>query len=106
MIQAFFFDLQAVQRGDSRPKGVAKSRPTKVGIVGAGMMGAGIAYVTAKAGIDVVLKDVTHDAALKGRAYGEGREAGEGGIAPGGHYRHVAGGRFHCAARYRRVKHQ
>ena len=76
MIQAFFFDLQAVQRGDSRPKGVAKSRPTKVGIVGAGMMGAGIAYVTAKAGIDVVLKDVTHDAALKGRAYGEGREAG------------------------------
>ena len=39
-------------------------------------MGAGIAYVTAKAGIDVVLKDVTHEAALKEKAYAEGREAG------------------------------
>jgi 3-hydroxyacyl-CoA dehydrogenase/enoyl-CoA hydratase/3-hydroxybutyryl-CoA epimerase len=76
MIQAFFFDLQAVQRGDSRPTGVATSRPGKVGIIGAGMMGAGIAYVTAKAGIDVVLKDVTEQAASQGKAYAEEREAG------------------------------
>ncbi|MEO6989168.1 MAG: 3-hydroxyacyl-CoA dehydrogenase NAD-binding domain-containing protein, partial [Aquihabitans sp.] len=75
MIQAFFFDLQTVQRGDSRPEHVEKSRPAKVGILGAGMMGAGIAYVTAKAGFDVVLKDLTVEAAAKGRSHAETLEA-------------------------------
>ena len=69
MIQAFFFDLQAVNGGASRPDGVPAYRARKVGVLGAGMMGAGIAYVCAKAGIDVVLKDVTTEAAEKGKAY-------------------------------------
>ncbi|MEU6559471.1 3-hydroxyacyl-CoA dehydrogenase NAD-binding domain-containing protein [Nocardia nova] len=75
MIQAFFFDLQQVQGGGSRPVGYPVRKPEKVGIVGAGMMGAGIAYVTAKAGIDVVLKDVSIEAARKGKAYSENLEA-------------------------------
>ena len=56
MIQAFFFDLQAINGRRARP-GVAPYRATKVGMLGAGMMGAGIAYACARAGIDVVLKD-------------------------------------------------
>src|SRR5690606_38977451 len=69
MIKANFFDLAAISRGVSRPSGFEKFMPTKVGIVGAGMMGAAIAYVTAKAGIDVVLKDVSVEAAEKGKDY-------------------------------------
>ncbi|QLY31270.1 3-hydroxyacyl-CoA dehydrogenase NAD-binding domain-containing protein [Nocardia huaxiensis] len=69
MIQAFFFDLQHINGGGSRPKDVPKREIKKVGVIGAGMMGAGIAYVTAKAGIDVVLKDVTIEAANKGKDY-------------------------------------
>jgi 3-hydroxyacyl-CoA dehydrogenase/enoyl-CoA hydratase/3-hydroxybutyryl-CoA epimerase len=73
MIQAFFFDLQEVTGGGSRPTGIPKRDINKVGVLGAGMMGAGIAYVTAKAGIDVVLKDVTLEAAERGRAFAEGK---------------------------------
>ncbi len=75
MIQAFFFDLQAINAGGSRPEGIAQTPITKVGVLGAGMMGAGIAYVSAKAGYDVVLKDVTLEAAQKGKAYSEKLEA-------------------------------
>lgn len=75
MIQAFFFDLQSINGGGSRPAGIEKSTIKKVGVLGAGMMGAGIAYVSAKAGFDVVLKDVTIEAANKGKAYSEGIEA-------------------------------
>ncbi|MGZ2361362.1 3-hydroxyacyl-CoA dehydrogenase NAD-binding domain-containing protein [Streptomyces sp. 372A] len=71
MIQAFFFDLQAVNSGASRPKGVEERQVRKVAVLGAGMMGAGIAYSCAKAGIDVVLKDVSAEAAAKGKAYSE-----------------------------------
>lgn len=71
MIQAFFFDLQAVNSGASRPQGVEKRPVRKVAVLGAGMMGAGIAYSCARAGIDVVLKDVTAEAAAKGKAYAE-----------------------------------
>ncbi|GHG31618.1 3-hydroxyacyl-CoA dehydrogenase NAD-binding domain-containing protein [Streptomyces filamentosus] len=71
MIQAFFFDLQAVNSGASRPKDVEKRQVRKVAVLGAGMMGAGIAYSCARAGIEVVLKDVTDEAAAKGRAYSE-----------------------------------
>lgn len=69
MIQAFFFDLQAVNSGASRPRGIAPRKVRKVAVLGAGMMGAGIAYSCAKAGIDVVLKDVSAEAAQKGKAY-------------------------------------
>ncbi|HEY9367121.1 3-hydroxyacyl-CoA dehydrogenase NAD-binding domain-containing protein [Streptomyces sp.] len=71
MIQAFFFDLQAVNSGASRPKGVEPRTVRKVAVLGAGMMGAGIAYSCARAGIEVVLKDVTAEAAEKGKAYSE-----------------------------------
>ncbi|MFF3691489.1 3-hydroxyacyl-CoA dehydrogenase NAD-binding domain-containing protein, partial [Streptomyces sp. NPDC002187] len=71
MIQAFFFDLQAVNSGASRPKGIEPRPVRKVAVLGAGMMGAGIAYSCARAGIEVVLKDVTAEAAAKGKAYSE-----------------------------------
>jgi len=75
MIQAFFFDLQTINGGGSRPDNIPASRPTKVGVLGAGMMGAGIAYVSAKAGFEVVLKDVTLEAAQRGKGYSEKLEA-------------------------------
>ncbi|WP_413752268.1 3-hydroxyacyl-CoA dehydrogenase NAD-binding domain-containing protein [Streptomyces sp. R-74717] len=71
MIQAFFFDLQAVNSGASRPKGIEERQVRKVAVLGAGMMGAGIAYSCARAGIDVVLKDISAQAAAKGKAYSE-----------------------------------
>ncbi|MBA0052265.1 3-hydroxyacyl-CoA dehydrogenase [Streptomyces sp. AJS327] len=72
MIQAFFFDLQAVNAGRSRPRGPEHREVRRVAVLGAGMMGAGIAYSCAKVGIEVVLKDVTPEAAEKGKAYSEG----------------------------------
>ncbi|WP_371655700.1 MULTISPECIES: 3-hydroxyacyl-CoA dehydrogenase NAD-binding domain-containing protein [unclassified Streptomyces] len=71
MIQAFFFDLQAVNSGANRPKGIEPRPVRKVAVLGAGMMGAGIAYSCARAGIEVVLKDVSLEAAQKGKAYSE-----------------------------------
>lgn len=71
MIQAFFFDLQAVNSGANRPQGIEPRPVRKVAVLGAGMMGAGIAYSCARAGIEVVLKDVTAEAAAKGKAYSE-----------------------------------
>ncbi|MEV1053061.1 3-hydroxyacyl-CoA dehydrogenase NAD-binding domain-containing protein [Streptomyces sp. NPDC049887] len=71
MIQAFFFDLQAVNSGANRPKGIERRKVRKVAVLGAGMMGAGIAYSCARAGIEVVLKDVNADAAERGKAYSE-----------------------------------
>ncbi|MFD5464047.1 3-hydroxyacyl-CoA dehydrogenase NAD-binding domain-containing protein [Kitasatospora sp. NPDC127059] len=72
MIQALFFDMQAVNSGAGRPKDVEKRPVRKVAVLGAGMMGAGIAYACAKAGIEVVLKDVSAEAAERGKAYSEG----------------------------------
>ncbi|WP_053912882.1 3-hydroxyacyl-CoA dehydrogenase NAD-binding domain-containing protein [Streptomyces sp. TP-A0875] len=71
MIQAFFFDLQAVNSGAGRPQGVAPRTVRRAAVIGAGMMGAGIAYSCARAGIDVVLKDVTAEAAARGKGYSE-----------------------------------
>ncbi len=71
MIQAFFFDLSAINSGLLRPKDIAKFTPTKVGVLGAGMMGAGIAYSCARAGMEVVLKDVEQASADKGKAYSD-----------------------------------
>ncbi|MGW0738108.1 3-hydroxyacyl-CoA dehydrogenase NAD-binding domain-containing protein [Streptomyces sp. NPDC002851] len=71
MIQAFFFDLQAVNSGANRPKGIEQRTVRKVAVLGAGMMGAGIAYSCARAGIEVVLKDVAQEAAEKGKGYSE-----------------------------------
>ncbi|WP_062262835.1 3-hydroxyacyl-CoA dehydrogenase NAD-binding domain-containing protein [Endozoicomonas arenosclerae] len=69
MISSFFFQMNKVNGGASRPAGIEPSRIAKVGIIGAGMMGQGIANVAAMAGIEVVLKDVSLAAAEKGKAY-------------------------------------
>lgn len=71
MIEAFWFQLNSINQGSSRPQGFPAHKTRKVGVLGAGMMGAGIAYVSAMAGIEVVLKDVTPEQAQKGKAYSE-----------------------------------
>ncbi len=71
MIQSFWFDLNRVNGGRGRPAEAERYRARKVVILGAGMMGAAIAYVCAKAGIEVVLKDVTLEAAQRGKGYSE-----------------------------------
>ena len=72
MIGTLWHQLNAIKKGQSRPKGPAESKVKKLGILGAGMMGAGIAYVSAKVGIDVVLLDTTIENADKGKAYSQG----------------------------------
>lgn len=69
MINTFFFDLNAIKGGQSRPQGVPRFKPRKVGILGAGMMGAGIAWAQASRGIATVLKDVSPEKAEHGKAY-------------------------------------
>ncbi|MGW5520803.1 3-hydroxyacyl-CoA dehydrogenase NAD-binding domain-containing protein [Gordonia sp. NPDC003950] len=69
MIKAMFFDLNAVNKGASRPAGYPRRNAQRVAVLGAGMMGAAIAYVTAQAGVDVVLRDVTIEAAERGKDY-------------------------------------
>ncbi len=69
MIQAFFFDLQQVNGDRGRPDGIPPFLVRKVVVLGAGMMGAAIAYVSAKAGIEVVLKDISQEAADRGKGY-------------------------------------
>ncbi|MGE4427796.1 MAG: 3-hydroxyacyl-CoA dehydrogenase NAD-binding domain-containing protein [Solirubrobacteraceae bacterium] len=71
MIQAFFFDLQAVNGSRGRAKDRQPWKASKVVVLGAGMMGAAIAYVCAKAGIEVVLKDVSQESADRGKGYSQ-----------------------------------
>jgi 3-hydroxyacyl-CoA dehydrogenase / enoyl-CoA hydratase / 3-hydroxybutyryl-CoA epimerase len=72
MIKAFFFDLRHINSGGSRPDGYPRRTFRKVGVLGAGMMGAGIAYSCARAGMDVLLKDVDLARATKGKGYSAG----------------------------------
>ncbi|MBK6009129.1 enoyl-CoA hydratase/isomerase family protein [Ramlibacter ginsenosidimutans] len=69
MINTFFFNMNAIKAGQSRPKWDGRYKPQKVGILGAGMMGGGIAYAQASRGIATVLKDVSQDKAEAGKAY-------------------------------------
>jgi len=69
MINTVFFNMNSIKSGHSRPTGLPRYRPQKVGILGAGMMGSGIAYSQASRGIASVLKDVTLEKAEKGKAY-------------------------------------
>jgi 3-hydroxyacyl-CoA dehydrogenase / enoyl-CoA hydratase / 3-hydroxybutyryl-CoA epimerase len=69
MINTFFFNMNAIKSGQSRPKDVPRYKPQKVGILGAGMMGGGIAYSQASRGIATVLKDVSAEKAEAGKAY-------------------------------------
>jgi 3-hydroxyacyl-CoA dehydrogenase / enoyl-CoA hydratase / 3-hydroxybutyryl-CoA epimerase len=69
LIGTLWYGLNAVKKGASRPAGFAASKVTKLGVLGAGMMGAGIAHVAAKAGLQVVLIDTTQEAADRGKAH-------------------------------------
>ena len=69
MVNTFFFNLNAIKSGQSRPGNSARFKPVKVGLLGAGMMGAGIAFAQASKGITTVLKDVSQDKADAGKAY-------------------------------------
>jgi 3-hydroxyacyl-CoA dehydrogenase / enoyl-CoA hydratase / 3-hydroxybutyryl-CoA epimerase len=71
IIRTTFISKQAAEKGARRPADVPKSKVTKLGILGAGMMGAGIALVAAKVGIQVVLIDRDLATAQKGKAYSE-----------------------------------
>ncbi|WP_306045304.1 3-hydroxyacyl-CoA dehydrogenase NAD-binding domain-containing protein [Nioella sp. MMSF_3534] len=71
MINSLFVNKEALEKGANRPD-VADETVKKVGVLGAGMMGAGIAYVSAKAGIEVVLIDSTQEAADRGKSYSTG----------------------------------
>ena len=69
LITTGFFQMNSVKRGLSRPQDIEKTSVEKIGILGAGMMGQGIAYASARMGIEVVLKDVNRAAAESGKAY-------------------------------------
>ncbi len=72
MIRTLFVNMQDLNKGARRPTGEPKTEVRKLGILGAGMMGAGIAYVSSRAGIDCVLLDTAIEAAEKGKAYSAG----------------------------------
>ena len=67
MIRSLFVSLQELNKGARRPEGVTPTKFKKIGVIGAGFMGAGIAYVTAKAGIPVVLIDRDHGSRRQGQ---------------------------------------
>jgi 3-hydroxyacyl-CoA dehydrogenase/enoyl-CoA hydratase/3-hydroxybutyryl-CoA epimerase len=71
LIGTLWYQLNAINKGASRPVGQPRGQVKKLGILGAGMMGAGIAHVSAKAGIQVVLLDTTQEAADKGKRYSQ-----------------------------------
>jgi 3-hydroxyacyl-CoA dehydrogenase/enoyl-CoA hydratase/3-hydroxybutyryl-CoA epimerase len=72
LMRSLFVNKGKADKLARRPEGFEKSRVKKLGILGAGMMGAGIAYVSAKAGMEVVLLDTTLENAERGKAYSEG----------------------------------
>ncbi len=69
MIRSLFLNKEALEKGAVRPAGIPDQAVKKLGVLGAGMMGAGIAYVAARAGIEVVLIDAAQEAAERGRAH-------------------------------------
>lgn len=69
MTKAFWYDFNAILKGTNRPKGYGKFRPRKVGVIGSGQMGSGIATACAMKGLEVVLKDISKSVAERGKAY-------------------------------------
>ncbi|MFT3822144.1 MAG: 3-hydroxyacyl-CoA dehydrogenase NAD-binding domain-containing protein [Rubrivivax sp.] len=72
IINTLWYQLNAIKKGASRPPGIERGKVKKLGVLGAGMMGGGIAYVSAKAGIAVALLDTTQELADQGKAYSQG----------------------------------
>ena len=72
MIATLWYGLNALKKGASRPTGLAPATVGKLGVLGAGMMGAGIAHAAAQAGIKVVLLDTTQESAERGKAHAQG----------------------------------
>ena len=71
MIKAFWFDRNAIRAGEQRPKGFGKFRPKKIGVIGAGRMGSGIALTCLLKGMEVVMKDISKAVAQRGKEYVE-----------------------------------
>ncbi|RFC63569.1 3-hydroxyacyl-CoA dehydrogenase [Fulvimarina endophytica] len=71
MIRSLFVSMQALNKGARRPKDVAPTDLKTIGVIGAGFMGAGVAFVTAQAGLDVVLVDRDEETAARGKAHSE-----------------------------------
>ncbi|TYP99027.1 3-hydroxyacyl-CoA dehydrogenase/enoyl-CoA hydratase/3-hydroxybutyryl-CoA epimerase [Tenacibaculum adriaticum] len=71
IIRSSFIFIGDAAKGKAKPKGFEKTTYNKIGVLGAGMMGAGIAYVSAKAGLEVVLKDISKEGAEKGKSYSQ-----------------------------------
>ncbi|QGZ94225.1 3-hydroxyacyl-CoA dehydrogenase NAD-binding domain-containing protein [Terricaulis silvestris] len=71
MVRSLFVNMQALGKGGNRPEGIPTYDIKKVAVIGAGLMGAGIAYVQAKAGIETILLDVNQEGADKGKAYSQ-----------------------------------
>ncbi len=71
MIRSNFLSKQALAKGSARPQEIAPFKVNRAAVLGAGMMGAGVAYAQARAGIETVLIDVTQEAADRGRAYSQ-----------------------------------
>ncbi|MFT3804477.1 MAG: 3-hydroxyacyl-CoA dehydrogenase NAD-binding domain-containing protein [Burkholderiaceae bacterium] len=69
MIRSLFYSIGEANRLAGRPKDVPRREYTRVGVLGAGMMGAGVAYVSAQSGLQVVLLDTSLEAARKGKDY-------------------------------------
>lgn len=69
MISTFWANFNAIQKGINRPKGFGKFRPKKVGIIGAGQMGTGIALACLNSGLEVILKDVSKMVAERGKEH-------------------------------------
>ena len=85
MIRTFFFQMSEIRSGKSRPGDIARASFGKVGVLGAGLMGAGIAYASASRGVATVLKDVTIEKAEQGKAYSRkllDKRVEKGGITP------------------------
>ena len=85
MINAFWFERRELTQGANRPKGFGKFRARSAGVIGAGLMGMGIGYSCARAGLAVVIKDVSRAVALRGRAIAEAeaeREVARGTLSP------------------------
>jgi len=69
MIRSLFINKQAVEKGSLRPEGIERKKVKRLGMLGAGLMGAGVAYVSAKVGMEVVLLDRDEASAEKGKDY-------------------------------------